>query len=102
MELIRDLLVQGVQMLVVVALAPALLGLVRKVRARLMRRRGASILQPYRDLLRLMRKDVVLAENASWLFRRRPLPRSFAATSGGGSSGAHTLPSGCNSTGPPI
>ncbi|WP_372841023.1 respiratory chain complex I subunit 1 family protein [Phaeovulum sp.] len=79
MELIRNLLVQGVQMLVVVALAPALLGLVRKVKARLMRRRGASIVQPYRDILRLMRKDVVLAENASWLFRAAPY-LIFAAT----------------------
>jgi len=29
-------------------------------------------LQPYRDLIRLMRKDVVLADNASWLFRVIP------------------------------
>ena len=34
-----------------------------------MRRQGASIFQPYRDLLRLLRKEVVLADNASWLFR---------------------------------
>ena len=37
-----------------------------------MRRRGASIFQPYRDLLRLLRKEVVLADNASWLFRVTP------------------------------
>jgi formate hydrogenlyase subunit 4 len=29
-------------------------------------------LQPYRDLIRLMRKEVVLAESASWLFRVVP------------------------------
>ena len=29
-------------------------------------------MQPYRDLLRLIRKEVVLAENASWLFRAVP------------------------------
>src|SRR5207342_212303 len=28
--------------------------------------------QPYRDLLRLVRKEVVLAQNASWLFRVAP------------------------------
>lgn len=72
MELIRDLLVQGVQMTLVVALAPLLVGLVRKVKARLTRRRGASLIQPYRDILRLLRKDVVMAENASWLFRVAP------------------------------
>src|SRR5713101_7343169 len=38
----------------------------------LVRRQGASIFQPYRDLLRLLRKEVVLADDASWLFRVTP------------------------------
>lgn len=79
MELIANLALQGIQMLVVLALAPGLTGLVRKIKARLTRRRGASILQPYRDLARLLRKEVVLAENASWLFRVSPY-MIFAAT----------------------
>jgi formate hydrogenlyase subunit 4 len=52
---------------------------VRKAKARLLRRRGPSVLQPYRDLARLFRKDVVLAHNASWLFRASPY-LVFAAT----------------------
>jgi formate hydrogenlyase subunit 4 len=72
MAVILDLLVQGAQMLLVLALAPGLTGLVRKVRSRLQRRQGASVIQPYRDLIRLMRKEVVLADNASWLFRATP------------------------------
>lgn len=79
MDLILHLLVQGVQMTVVLALAPLLTGFVRKVKARLLRRQGASVLQPYRDLARLLRKEVVLAENASWLFRVIPY-LIFAAT----------------------
>ncbi|MFQ5439197.1 MAG: respiratory chain complex I subunit 1 family protein, partial [Paracoccaceae bacterium] len=79
MELIRDLILQGLQMAIVLALAPGLTGLVRKLKARLTRRRGASVLQPYRDLWRLMQKEVVLAENASWLFRVSPY-MIFAAT----------------------
>jgi formate hydrogenlyase subunit 4 len=79
MAVITDLLVQGVQMVVVLALAPFLTGLIRKIKARLLRRRGPSIVQPYRDLLRLIRKEVVLAENASWLFRGAPY-MIFAAT----------------------
>jgi formate hydrogenlyase subunit 4 len=59
-------------MLLVLALAPLLTGFVRKVKARLLRRRGPALLQPYRDLLRLSRKEAVLAENASWLFRTIP------------------------------
>ena len=70
--MINQLLVQGVQMLLVLALAPLLTGVVRKVKARLTRRRGASVFQPYRDLRRLLAKEVVLADNASWLFRVAP------------------------------
>ncbi|MGB2682146.1 MAG: NADH-quinone oxidoreductase subunit H [Candidatus Competibacter sp.] len=67
-----DYLVQGGQMLLVLALAPLLTGWVRWVKARLLRRRGPSPLQPYRDLVKLSRKEVVLAESASWLFRIAP------------------------------
>ena len=79
MELAFGILIQGAQMALVLLLAPLLTGLVRKVKARLLRRQGAPIIQPYRDLLRLMRKEVVLAESASWLFRVIPY-LIFAAT----------------------
>lgn len=72
MVMIADLAIQTAQMLLVLLLAPLLTGFVRKVKARLLRRRGPPLLQPYRDLLRLLRKEVVLAENASWLFRVSP------------------------------
>jgi formate hydrogenlyase subunit 4 len=72
MNALRDLILQGTQMVLVLLLAPLLTGFVRKVKARLLRRRGPPLLQPYRDLIRLMRKDVVLADNASWLFRVIP------------------------------
>ena len=72
MRMIHDLVSQGVQMLLVLSLAPLLTGFVRKIKAQLLRRQGPPLLQPYRDLVRLMRKDVVLAANASWLFRAFP------------------------------
>jgi formate hydrogenlyase subunit 4 len=72
MVVIADFAVQGAQMLLVLLLSPLLTGFVRKVKARLLRRQGPPLLQPYRDLIRLMRKDVVLAESASWLFRVIP------------------------------
>jgi formate hydrogenlyase subunit 4 len=77
--MILDLAVQAAQMLLVLALAPLLTGFVRKVKARLLLRQGPPLFQPYRDLLRLLRKEVVLAENASWLFRTIPY-LIFAAT----------------------
>ena len=79
MDMILDILVQGAQMAAVLAAAPLVTGFVRKVKARLTRRKGPSLIQPYRDLARLMRKDAVVAENASWLFRVFPY-LVFAAT----------------------
>jgi formate hydrogenlyase subunit 4 len=79
MVLILDLIAQGAQMMLVLLLAPLLLGFTRKVKARLLRRQGPPIPQPYLDLLRLIRKEAVLAENASWLFRAGPY-MIFAAT----------------------
>ena len=70
--MILDLLVQLCQMLIVLALAPLLTGYVRKVKAHLLRRQGPPVLQPYRDLLRLVRKEAVVAVSASWVFRVAP------------------------------
>ena len=79
MALAVDLAVQFAQMFVVLALAPLLTGFVRKLKAHLLRRQGPPLIQPYRDLLRLLRKEVVLAESASWVFRVAPY-LVFAAT----------------------
>jgi formate hydrogenlyase subunit 4 len=72
MELISNFAIQGAQMMLVLLLAPLFTGYVRKVKARLVRRQGPPLLQPYRDLVRLARKEVVLADSASWLFRTIP------------------------------
>jgi formate hydrogenlyase subunit 4 len=79
MAMITTLAVQAAQMLLVLGLAPLLVGFVRKVKARLLRRQGPPLIQPYRDLIRLLRKDLVLATSASWLFRAIPY-LIFAAT----------------------
>ena len=73
------LLTQLGQVALVVAIAPAVTGLIRKVKARLQRRIGPPILQPYRDLRRLLGKEAVVADNTSWLFRAAPYA-IFAAT----------------------
>jgi len=65
-------LTQLLQAALVLALAPLLSGVTRRIRARLLRRRGSPLLQPYRDLLKLIRKEAVVADNASWLFRVAP------------------------------
>jgi formate hydrogenlyase subunit 4 len=72
MALTLELSLQALQMFLVVAIAPLLLGVTRKVKARLLRRVGPPLLQSYRDLWKLMHKDAVVATNASWLFRAAP------------------------------
>lgn len=66
------ILAQGFQMFLVLLLAPLLSGVIRKVKARLLRRRGASVFQPYFDLWKLLRKETVAATHASWVYRGAP------------------------------
>jgi formate hydrogenlyase subunit 4 len=72
LQTLLDLVLQAVQMLLVLAVAPLVLGVTRKVKARLLRRVGPGVLQPYRDLWKLMHKEAVLAHNASWVYRVAP------------------------------
>jgi formate hydrogenlyase subunit 4 len=58
--------------LCVVLAAPLMAGWVKWLKCRLQNRRGPSPWQPYRDLLRLSRKHVVLADTASPIFRVAP------------------------------
>jgi formate hydrogenlyase subunit 4 len=72
MALAFELAAQAAQMLLVLAIAPLVLGITRKVKARALRRIGPPVWQPYLDLWKLMHKEAVLAHNASWLYRAAP------------------------------
>jgi formate hydrogenlyase subunit 4 len=60
------------QTLLLVGAAPLLAGWMKRVKCHMQNRAAPSLIQPYRDLAKLFRKNVVLAENASWLFRVAP------------------------------
>lgn len=60
------------QILLVLFTAPLIEGIIKKVKARLQNRIGADLVQPYRDLFKYLRKDAVLAREASWLTRTTP------------------------------
>lgn len=70
--MISSVFSQLFQTLLIVMLAPLLLGWVNQCRAWLQNKRGAGVLQPYRVLHKLFHKDAVLADNASSLFRTAP------------------------------
>jgi formate hydrogenlyase subunit 4 len=56
-----------IQTVMLLALAPLLTGLIRKLKAWMQSRRGPPVYQPYLDLAKLMRKGSVVSEDASWL-----------------------------------
>jgi len=60
------------QTIVLLAVAPIIVGLIRKVKARLQLRRGASVFQPYADLAKLFRKQPVVSTTTSWIFTATP------------------------------
>ncbi|OGS99403.1 MAG: formate hydrogenlyase [Gallionellales bacterium RIFCSPLOWO2_12_FULL_59_22] len=71
-NLALGMLFQLFQSLLVVLLAPLLMGWVSQCRAWLQNRSGPGLLQPYRMLRKLFLKDAVIAFNASPLFRVTP------------------------------
>lgn len=70
--MLTKILIEAIQVLVVGLGAPLLVGLVRRVKARLQGRRGAGVLQPYADLRKLLVKEAVVSETTSWIFRFTP------------------------------
>lgn len=68
-----EIAVAGVQLIVVVGGSPLLVGVTRKVRSRLEGRRGPSIVQPWRDLRKLLGKERIVPEESSWVFWAAPL-----------------------------
>ncbi len=68
----NSLLFQLLQALLMVLLAPLVAGFLSTIKAHLQNRRGAGIMQPWRDIQKLFAKEVVLADHASWIFRFTP------------------------------
>jgi formate hydrogenlyase subunit 4 len=67
-----DVVLAAIQVLVVAAGAPLLVGALRALKARLVGRRGPRVLQPYADLAKLFRKEAVVSTTTSWIFRTTP------------------------------
>ena len=60
-------------LLLVLAMAPVLPGIATRTRALLTGRRGAPVLQLYRDLAKLVRKQAVYSRTTTWVFRLGPI-----------------------------
>jgi formate hydrogenlyase subunit 4 len=66
------LFLEALQVLALLAIAPLYAGWVKMLKCWSQGRTSAGLLQPVRDLQKLFAKEVLLAENASWIFRFTP------------------------------
>src|SRR5574337_539734 len=71
------------QLIIIIALAPLLSGIIKKIKAFFQIRKGPSIFQPYYDIAKLLRKDSVVSENVSWIFHAAPVISFVAVLAAG-------------------
>ncbi len=68
------------QALLLVVIAPLITGIMKKIKAKTQKRVGASIFQPYYDIIKLIKKDETVSEQSSWIFRINPWINFVAIT----------------------
>jgi formate hydrogenlyase subunit 4 len=73
---VADILIHCV---LIILMPPLLFGVINRTKATFAGRTGAPLLQPYHDLLRLLRKGSVFSRTTSWVFRAGPIV-TLAAT----------------------
>lgn len=61
-----------IQIVVIIAAAPLVNGIIKKVKALSQKRKGAPVLQLYFDLFKLLKKSAVVSDSASWIFKAAP------------------------------
>lgn len=70
--MVHALFTAAAQLALLLIVAPLVSGFIRMLKARLQIRQGPGLLQPYRDLSKLLRKGMVIPDTASWLFAATP------------------------------
>jgi formate hydrogenlyase subunit 4 len=70
----------GLHLFFALALGPLLLGIIARTKAVVAGRIGPPMLQPYRDLAKLLRKGAVYSRTTTWLFRAGPVVGVAAVT----------------------
>lgn len=70
--MLKPYLMMAIQLVIVIFLAPLVTGIIRKIKALSQHRRGAPVLQLYFEIYKSFKKDTVISNNASWIFRLTP------------------------------
>jgi formate hydrogenlyase subunit 4 len=77
-EVITTQIINIIQVGTVVLLSPLIPGIINRLKAMIESKHGASIFQPYYDLSKLLKKEVVIPERSSFIFIAAPFI-TFAA-----------------------
>ncbi len=67
-----EIIITIAQLILFIAAAPILSGLIAKAKNNIRMRKGQSIFQPYYNLVKLFSKEEVVSETASWIFKVTP------------------------------
>jgi len=60
------------QAILIIVLSPLIVGIMRKIKAKSQKRIGFGIFQPYYNIVKLLRKDEIVSDQSSWIFRSTP------------------------------
>jgi formate hydrogenlyase subunit 4 len=71
-EIIVQIFMAIVQAICMIALAPLMIGIIRRQKAWYQSRKGPSIFQPYHDLNKLLHKDSMVSDRTTWIFSATP------------------------------
>jgi len=70
--MVNKIVFNVIQVMVVMACAPLVKGILTRLKENVQSKQGPSIFQPYRDIWKLFHKDEVVSEESSWIFRFTP------------------------------
>jgi formate hydrogenlyase subunit 4 len=73
MHMARNILLQIAQVLTVLLLAPLIQGIILQFEERVQLAQGPGIFQPYRDLWKLFRKQIIAPQTVSWIYWVTPV-----------------------------
>ncbi len=63
----------AIHLFLLIIMPPLLLGVINRVKARFAGRSGPPVMQPYYDIIKLLRKGLVISGTTTWVFRAGPV-----------------------------
>ena len=60
------------QIIFICLIAPFMTGVIKKLKAKVQHKIGASVFQPYYDIIKLLKKDIVVSATSSWIYNIAP------------------------------